>query len=470
MRATEYGCRVIPDPPAGGPRAATGRALAATTPDARPGTASRAGGAITEDTVWDAAVVTVTDDVVISGGATLTVASGVRIEFTGYHGLLITDGALQAAGKVDDRIVWTTAFEQSFDVSQSTLGCWNGITFLNVPADAPPSYLNWSVLQYAKAIPGLGLDAPGPRVGGRAPDGAGGALRVVGHSQLEVTGSIFRRNCADRGGAVAMHYGGGVRLANSLLVDNVGWSRAGAVYASYAYPRLVHDTLAFNRCVNPEIFDRTAGAVDHFHAKPDYTGCLVYANETNHHEHHEILEGKSYYTSYCDIAGLGDGFGCLDADPLYIQHGQGRLAERSPCRNAGSFLLVEDLLPETDLDGYPRREGVEVDMGCYEFTPATAAGGETPALAAAPRAWPNPCNPRTTVAFRTARPGRARLALHDPRGRLVRTLFAGELPAGEHAVDWDGLDDGGRDAASGTYLIRLDADGGMRVGTLTLVR
>jgi len=422
------------------------------------------------DTVWDTPLVTVTDDVVVSNGATLTVVSGVRVEFTGYHGLLITDGALQAAGKVDEQIVWTTAFEHSFDETQSTMGCWNGITFLNIPTDAPASYLRWCVLQYAKAVPGLGLDAAGPRVGGRSPDGAGGALRVVGHSQLEVTGCTFRRNCADRGGAMAIHYGGAPLLANSLMVDNVAWSRAGAIYASYAYPVLVHDTLAFNRCVNPEIFDLTAGAIDHFHAKPLYTGCVIYANETNHHDHHEILEAKSYYTSYCDIAGIGDGVGCLDQDPLYIQHGQGRLGGRSPCRNTGSYLLVEEQLPETDLDGFPRREGVEVDMGCYEFTPSSAAGDMTPVLASVPRAWPNPCNPRTTVTFRTAQPGPARLGLHDQRGRLVRTLFAGELPAGEHAVAWDGLDEEGRGAASGTYLIRLDSDDRLRVGSLTLVR
>jgi hypothetical protein len=466
----DYGCRVLPSRPAGGPCPALARAGVPSRPAARPGTTLRTGGAIIHDTLWDAAVVTVDDDIIITNGAVLTVASGVRVEFAGYFGVLVEDGALQAAGKVDDRVVWTSAHPESFDETQATAGSWNGITFLNVPADTPESYLHWCILQHAKAVPGLGLDPGGPRVGGRALDGAGGALRVVGRSRLEVTGCIFRDNCADRGGALALHYGAAPLVANSLMIDNVGWSRAGAVFVGNAHPVFVHDTLASNRCVNPEIFDRTAGAVDHYHSKPRYLGCVVYGNETNHHEGHEILEPRPYYTAYCDIAGVIGGEGCLDADPAYILHGEGRYGQRSPCREAGSFLMAEPYLPETDLDGFPRREGVEVDMGCYEFTPSSAAGDATPATLCAPRAHPNPCNPRTTVAFRTTRAGPVRLALHDPRGRLVRMLIDGELPAGEHAVAWDGLDDGGRPAASGSYVIRLDGGGAVRTGTLTLVR
>ncbi|MBU1074154.1 hypothetical protein KKG45_12980 [bacterium] len=470
MRAIGYGSRIVPDPPAGGLRDDPGRMPARSLPPARQGATTRAGGTISVDTVWDAAIVSVTDDITITNDALLTVVPGVRIEFAGYFGILVVDGAIQAAGKADNPITWTTSYPEAFDESQSTAGCWNGITFLNLPAGAPESYLRWCVLEYAKAVPGLGLDGDGPRVGGRAFDGAGGALRIVGSSRVEVMGCRLRRNCADRGGALAVHYGGAPVVMNSLLLDNVSWSRAGAVFVSYAYPVFWHDTLTLNRCVNPEMFDRTAGAVDHFHGKPLYTGCVIYANQTNHHEHHEVLEPKAYYTRYCDIAGFGEGVGCLDQDPLFVTHGSGRLSAGSPCRNAGSYLLAEQWLPEVDLDGFPRREGPEVDMGCYEFTPVSAADVATPVLASDPRAWPNPCNPSTTVRFRIERTGRARLCILDQRGRLVRTLVDGELPAGELGVEWNGLDDGGRGAASGTYVIRLDNGGRTRTGSLTLVR
>jgi flagellar hook assembly protein FlgD len=62
------------------------------------------------------------------------------------------------------------------------------------------------------------------------------------------------------------------------------------------------------------------------------------------------------------------------------------------------------------------------------------------------------------------------LAIYDLAGRLVRTLVAGPLAAGEHEAVWDGCDDAGRAQASGSYLARLDADGGVRTVRMALVR
>lgn len=72
---------------------------------------------------------------------------------------------------------------------------------------------------------------------------------------------------------------------------------------------------------------------------------------------------------------------------------------------------------------------------------------------------PNPFNPSTSVAFDLARDGRVRVQIYDMRGSLVRTLVDGQLPAGAHSVRWDGRDVAGRGVASGTYLLRLQADG-----------
>lgn len=43
------------------------------------------------------------------------------------------------------------------------------------------------------------------------------------------------------------------------------------------------------------------------------------------------------------------------------------------------------------------------------------------------------------------------MAVHDVRGRLVRSLPAGSLDAGPHTLAWDGWDDSGRAVASGAY-------------------
>jgi len=84
---------------------------------------------------------------------------------------------------------------------------------------------------------------------------------------------------------------------------------------------------------------------------------------------------------------------------------------------------------------------------------------------------PNPFNPRAEVSFALPAADRVRLEIFDARGRLVRQLLDGNLPAGAHTVTWDGLDDAGRVAASGVYRARLaTAKGESRGASLTMVR
>jgi hypothetical protein len=94
--------------------------------------------------------------------------------------------------------------------------------------------------------------------------------------------------------------------------------------------------------------------------------------------------------------------------------------------------------------------------------PGIAAVGDdasVPAAARPLRCYPNPFNPRTTVAFDVPSAGPIRLAVYDAAGRLVRTLVAGAVPVGRHEVVWDGRDDRDRAVASGAYLCRLEAGG-----------
>ncbi|MBK7672621.1 MAG: right-handed parallel beta-helix repeat-containing protein [bacterium] len=82
-------------------------------------------------------------------------------------------------------------------------------------------------------------------------------------------------------------------------------------------------------------------------------------------------------------------------------------------------------------------------------------GAESLALAS----WPNPFNPRATVAFDLQRAAHARLALYDLAGRLVRVLVDEQVNAGRHEAVWDGRDNAGRNAASGVYVARLVSAG-----------
>lgn len=72
---------------------------------------------------------------------------------------------------------------------------------------------------------------------------------------------------------------------------------------------------------------------------------------------------------------------------------------------------------------------------------------------------PNPTAAETSIAFALPRATDARVRIFDVRGRQVRVLRAGQVAAGPHQLRWDGCDEGGRHVGSGTYLMRLEADG-----------
>jgi flagellar hook assembly protein FlgD len=86
---------------------------------------------------------------------------------------------------------------------------------------------------------------------------------------------------------------------------------------------------------------------------------------------------------------------------------------------------------------------------------------------------PNPFNPRTTFGFTLARDARVELAVYDVRGRLVRRVLDEAIEAGAHPgqASWDGNDDQGRAAPSGTYFLRMKtSEGFSEARKMTLLR
>ena len=80
---------------------------------------------------------------------------------------------------------------------------------------------------------------------------------------------------------------------------------------------------------------------------------------------------------------------------------------------------------------------------------------------------PNPFNPATSIQFSLEEPSRVLLSIHGAAGHRIRTLLREKRSGGDHAVQWDGTDDYGRELASGVYLVRLKTDN--RVGTTRII-
>ena len=89
-------------------------------------------------------------------------------------------------------------------------------------------------------------------------------------------------------------------------------------------------------------------------------------------------------------------------------------------------------------------------------------------------AYPNPCNPLTTIAMAVPGTitggGSARLEVYDIRGARVRTIQGGSLANGRVTVQWNGTTDAGGPAASGRYLYVLTIEGYVARGSVSLVR
>ena len=112
-----------------------------------------------------------------------------------------------------------------------------------------------------------------------------------------------------------------------------------------------------------------------------------------------------------------------------------------------------------------------VDNICVIGDPNTSASVGMPARAVALQPnHPNPFNPSTTLKFSLTRDSQVRLTVHDLKGRAVRTLVAGDRPAGDHSVVWDGRDDGGEAVGSGVYFVRVETRDGVDAQKISLIK
>jgi hypothetical protein len=84
--------------------------------------------------------------------------------------------------------------------------------------------------------------------------------------------------------------------------------------------------------------------------------------------------------------------------------------------------------------------------------------------------YPNPFNPDTRISFSLHRDLEIKLAIYDITGRQVALLAYGAFPAGNHEIDWNGLDESGNPVASGIYYYRLQTDRFVETRKMLLLR
>jgi histidinol-phosphate aminotransferase len=78
-----------------------------------------------------------------------------------------------------------------------------------------------------------------------------------------------------------------------------------------------------------------------------------------------------------------------------------------------------------------------------------------PAMTELYQAYPNPFNSSTRISIYIPKSSKVTLEIFDIRGRLVKTLVDRRLGAGEYRYRWNGKNNAGETASSGSYFYRL---------------
>jgi len=86
------------------------------------------------------------------------------------------------------------------------------------------------------------------------------------------------------------------------------------------------------------------------------------------------------------------------------------------------------------------------------------------------RVDPNPFRRSTMIQFELAGRERVRARIYGLDGRLVRTIYDGDLGPGAARVPWDGKGDGGGHLANGVYFLRVEAGTQAWSGRVVLLR
>jgi hypothetical protein len=109
---------------------------------------------------------------------------------------------------------------------------------------------------------------------------------------------------------------------------------------------------------------------------------------------------------------------------------------------------------------------VDSEMGSESARSATSRAALSLGLG---EAFPNPAREATTLVVSVPSAERVRVTLFDVNGRALRTLVDDVLPAGAHAVRWDGRRNDGVRAAPGLYFARMERAGWRSEKKLVLI-
>ena len=301
---------------------------------------------------------------------------------------------------------------------------------------------------------------------------AGGCIQS-GSSEVELNlrGCVFRDNDVSASGGGVYVYGrqSTVHISDSLFIGNSA-SGGGAIYMNgqHSWSQLIIEGTTFRGNSSNQFDGGALNLVD---------GVSGYFNMVSFRDNESGESGGAISTAgNCDLefhrcffegnhGDVGDDFRIYDA--AVAVHRSDFVGGVNVVESDGSLALI---CCSFTAGADPSSWGPNVliiNEGC---DPTSIHDPIAQPNLDAPQASPNPFNPTTTIEYSVSRSGHVRLGIVDVKGRLVSMLVDGFVQPGRHEIVWHGRDSSGREMPSGVYLTRLESNGQVAHGRMTLVR
>jgi parallel beta-helix repeat protein len=180
-------------------------------------------------------------------------------------------------------------------------------------------------------------------------------------------------------------YGGGgiycsysaVNIINNIIAGNIASGSGGGILCDYqSSPVITNNTI----CGNSVSAGNNGGGIFFYYSLPTISNNIISFNSSGIHQQSSsstptLYNNNVYENTAYDYSGLSAGEGDISVDPLFVNRAAGdyHLLPTSPCINKGWNSASG--IPETDMDGQPRLNGV-IDIGADEYwmPPSEAIG------------------------------------------------------------------------------------------------
>ena len=226
----------------------------------------------------------------------------------------------------------------------------------------------------------------GNRVVGSGNTHSGGGIRNHSSSDATTINCTFTGNSARYGGGIGNTGNSSPTAVNCIFTRNEANVRGGGFSSWTGNPTVINCTFIENSAVSD-----SGGLYHSGGSRTTVSNCIFWGNTANS----SMQIGGSSVVTYSCVQGGRSGEGNIDMDPLFLDadgpddligtpDDDLRFGRQSPCFDGGDDAALPldsadldgdgDTSERTPLDliGNPRSYGEWVDMGAYEYTPATS--------------------------------------------------------------------------------------------------